>query len=104
MESLAAGTPVIASRLGAMAEICEDGQNGRLFEPGNADDLADKLRWVYDHPDRVRSMRPIARQTYESRYTMQPNCRVLIQAYESAQRTSRSAKGWAGERADCSAV
>lgn len=104
MESLAAGTPVIVSRLGAMAEICEEGQNGRLFEPGNAYDLADKLRWVYDHPDRVRSMRPIARHTYESRYTMQPNCRVLIQAYESAQCISRSAKGWTGERADCNAV
>ncbi len=94
MESFAAGTPVIASCLGAMAEICDDGHTGRLFEPGNAGDLAEKLRWVHDNPERVRSMRPLARQTYESKYTMQPNCRVLIQAYESAQRTSRGAKGW----------
>lgn len=102
MESFAAGTPVIASRLGAMAEVCDDGQTGRLFEPGNADDLADKLRWAHDNPDRLRSMRPIARQTYESKYTMQPNCQVLIQAYETAQRMSSSAKGWTAKRADCS--
>ncbi len=103
MESFAAGTPVIASRLGAMEEVCDDGQTGRLFEPGNANDLAEKLRWVHDNPDQLRAMRPIARQTYESKYTMRPNCRVLIQAYETAQRTSSSAKGWTGKRSDCPA-
>jgi glycosyltransferase involved in cell wall biosynthesis len=98
IESFAAGTPVIASRLGAMAEICEDTRTGLLFEPGNAADLAEKLRWVFDNPARVESMRPIARQTYESRYTMHENCRVLIQAYETAQRASRDAKRRSGSQ------
>jgi glycosyltransferase involved in cell wall biosynthesis len=89
---------VIASRLGAMAEICEDTRTGLLFEPGNAADLAEKLRWVFDNPARVESMRPIARQTYESRYTMHENCRVLIQAYETAQRASRDAKRRSGSQ------
>lgn len=102
MESFAAGTPVIASRLGAMAEICDDGQTGRLFEAGNASDLADKLRWAHDNPDRLRSMRPIARQMFESKYTMQPNCRVLIHAYETAQRRLSSVKDWTQKPSDCS--
>jgi glycosyltransferase involved in cell wall biosynthesis len=104
IESFAAGTPVIASRLGAMAEICEERQTGLLFESGNAADLADKLRWVLDNPARVESMRPIARHTYESRYTMHENCRVLIKAYESAQRVSQCAKGWAGKSSDQNAA
>lgn len=90
IESFAAGTPVIASRLGAMAEICDEKQTGLLFEPGNATDLADKLRWVFDNPSRVTAMRATARQVYEARYTMHENCRVLIQAYELAQRASRA--------------
>jgi glycosyltransferase involved in cell wall biosynthesis len=102
IESFAAGTPVIASRLGAMAEICDDHRTGFLFEPGNAADLADKLRWTFDHPDQVDSMRPHARQVYESRYTMRENCRVLIQAYECAQRASSHDKNWAGNRSGCS--
>lgn len=104
IESFAAGTPVIASRLGAMAEICDDMQTGLLFEPGNANDLGKKLRWVFDNPARVAQMRPIARQTYESRYTMHENCRVLIHAYETAQRASRNAKGWVGKPSGCSAA
>jgi glycosyltransferase involved in cell wall biosynthesis len=104
IESFAAGTPVIASRLGAMAEICDDMRTGLLFEPGNASDLGEKLRWVFDNPARIAQMRPIARQTYESRYTMHENCRVLIQAYETAQRASRNAKGWVEKRSDRNAA
>ena len=90
MESFAAGTPVIASRLGAMAEICEEMRTGRLFEAGNASDLAEKLRWVIDNPEPMTAMRATARETFERRFTMQENCRVLIQAYEQAQRASRT--------------
>lgn len=36
----AAGCPVVASNLGGMSEVIEDGINGRLFTPGNADELA----------------------------------------------------------------
>ncbi len=92
IESFAAGTPVIASRLGAMAEICHEPQTGLLFEPGNARDLAKKLRWVLDHPENVIAMRASARRTYEARFTMRENCRALILAYETAQRVARGAK------------
>jgi phosphatidyl-myo-inositol alpha-mannosyltransferase len=40
VESLAAGTPVVAARSGACPEIVDDPAIGRLFEPDAADDLA----------------------------------------------------------------
>lgn len=43
VESLAAGTPVVAARSGASPEIVTDPAVGRLFEPGDADDLARAL-------------------------------------------------------------
>ena len=104
MESFAAGTPVIASRLGAMAEICDDGKTGLLFESGNASDLAEKLRWAFDNPEQLASMRPIARQTFESRYTMQQNYRVLMNAYELARSTARGERTAAVDRTNCSAA
>ncbi len=104
MESFAAGTPVIASRLGAMAEICEDGQAGLPFETGNATDLADKLRWVFDHPAEAKAMRPIARQVFEARYTMPQNYRVLIDAYEAAKRASRGEQNGIGKGPGCTAA
>lgn len=84
VESFAMGTPVIASRLGAMAEIGDEVGTGMLFQAGDPDDLAEKLRWIVDNPARLDAMRHAARQTYEAKYTVHENCRVLIRAYESA--------------------
>lgn len=103
MESFAAGTPVIASRLGAMAEVCEEGRAGLLFESGNASDLADKLRWVFDHPVEAKAMRTIARQTFENKYTMPQNYRILIEAYQTARRASTQYQNAIEKRTSCSA-
>jgi glycosyltransferase involved in cell wall biosynthesis/SAM-dependent methyltransferase len=46
LESLASGVPVIAARIGGMTERIEDGKNGFLYEPGNARELAEKIRAV----------------------------------------------------------
>ncbi|QNI33070.1 glycosyltransferase family 4 protein [Alloacidobacterium dinghuense] len=96
MESFAAGTPVIASRLGAMAEVCEDGQAGMLFETGNAADLADKLRWVFDHPAEAKAMRSVARQVFEARYTMPQNYCELIDIYQAAERACKGEQNGRG--------
>jgi len=40
VEAMAAGTPVVASRTGAMPRIVEDGRNGRLVDVGDVDGLA----------------------------------------------------------------
>lgn len=48
VESLAAGTPVVAARSGACPEIVTDDRIGRLFEPGDAVDLARALGEAID--------------------------------------------------------
>lgn len=63
VEAFASGLPVIASRLGAMAELVGDGSTGLLFEPGNADDLAEKMACAEAHPvDLTRMGRPARRR------------------------------------------
>ena len=46
--------PFIGSRTGGMAEFIEDGVNGLLFEPGNVDQLAEKIKYVLDNPDKSK--------------------------------------------------
>lgn len=46
MEAMASGLPVVAANAVALPHLVHDGENGYLFEPGDADDLADKLRRV----------------------------------------------------------
>lgn len=42
-EYMAAGLPVVASRIGQLTELVQDGENGLLCSPGNSEALADAL-------------------------------------------------------------
>jgi glycosyltransferase involved in cell wall biosynthesis len=66
-EAMACGTPVLASRVGGVAELVVDGLTGWLLEPGDDAALAACLAFVFTHPDVVASMRPQARAMAESR-------------------------------------
>ena len=50
MEAMASGLPVVGADAVALPHLVSDGVNGYLFEPGNVDDLADKLRRVLTAP------------------------------------------------------
>ena len=84
VEAMACGLPVIASRLGAMAELVQDGDTGLLFEPGNAPALAGKLRWAAEHPDDMARMGRAARAVYEARYMAPRNLEQLLAIYQDA--------------------
>ncbi len=84
VEAFASGLPVIASRLGAMAELIADGQTGLLFDPGSAEDLAVKIKWAEANRDRMHEMGEAARAVYESRYTPEQNHSQLMGIYASA--------------------
>lgn len=56
-EAFAAGVPVVASRLGGMAELVSDGRNGLLFEPGNAADLRRCLLRLLEEPGLLAQLR-----------------------------------------------
>jgi len=84
VEAYAAGLPVIASRLGAMAELVQDGVTGLLAEPGDARDWAFKMRWALDHPAEMGRMGAAARARYEALYTPQRNLAQLLDIYEQA--------------------
>jgi glycosyltransferase involved in cell wall biosynthesis len=51
VEAMAAGTPVVASRAGAMPQIVEDDRNGRLVDVGDVDQLAGALGELLSSPD-----------------------------------------------------
>jgi glycosyltransferase involved in cell wall biosynthesis len=55
-EAMACGKPVIASRLGALPEAVRDGENGLLFEPGSADELASILRTLDADRDLLKAL------------------------------------------------
>lgn len=85
-EAFAAGTPVIASRLGAMEELVDEGQTGWLFKPGDANALIARVHELDKLPeDALAAMRRHARQEYERRFTPARNYARLIEIYEIAK-------------------
>lgn len=88
IEAFACGVPVIASRLGTMAEIVTEGKTGLLFNPGDTRDLAARMRWAHAHPDEMAAMGRTARQEYERRYTAASNLEQLLLIYERAIATA----------------
>lgn len=85
IESFAKGTPVIASNIGAIAELVDSGRVGLHFRPGDPEDLAAKVEWVLAHPSELAQMRREARIEFEAKYTAQKNYQRLIEIYTKTQ-------------------
>jgi glycosyltransferase involved in cell wall biosynthesis len=84
VESFARGTPVVAGRLGAMAELVKPNQTGWLFEPGQVDDLADILCRAITACNPGPHLRTAARQAYEAQFTAARNLQLLVGIYDRA--------------------
>ena len=84
VEAFAKGTPVVVSRLGAMAELVAEGRTGLCVEPGDAGQWAAAIgRLLADHEGLAR-MRRAARREYELRYTGEINYVKLLDIYRQA--------------------
>jgi glycosyltransferase involved in cell wall biosynthesis len=84
VEAFAAGTPVIAANIGAVAELVEHGRTGLEFRPGDPEDLVTQVEWAMSHPAELRRMRDEVRAEFEAKYTAERNYRALMEIYEAA--------------------
>lgn len=97
-EAFASGLPVVASRLGSLAEIVEDGITGLQFCPGDAGDLAAQVRRLAEGPAARKAMELRARQSYEEKYTPERNYQELSAIYGLVRKTlTGKAERGAGE-------
>lgn len=81
MEAYATGTPVIASRLGAMAELVVEGETGFLVEPGNAESIAQTVASAIADRDRLQQLGYQARKHYEQNFTPKIAYAQLMEIY-----------------------
>lgn len=84
LESMIQSKPVIASRIGGLPEIVEDGVTGLLFEPGNAKDLSEKIRYLWGRPELCRKMGQRGREKALREYSPEKYYERLMAVYEKA--------------------
>ena len=61
-EAMVFGKPVLCSNGAASCELIVSGENGYIFEPSSAKELADKMKIFIDNPDLIESMGESSRQ------------------------------------------
>jgi len=89
-EAMSHGVPVIASRIGALPKIVEDGVTGLLFEPGNVGGLAEMMVRIWEDSELCQRLGAAARQKAVREYAPETYCQNLLSAYREALRFSSS--------------
>lgn len=83
MESMACGTPVIASDNGGTSEIVRDGFNGYLIPCGDDEELADKIMFLKNNQDIMKVLGMNARGTIASEFTIEKMVVSYVNIYHS---------------------
>ncbi|MBL7856325.1 MAG: glycosyltransferase family 4 protein [Cyclobacteriaceae bacterium] len=83
LESMACGTPVIASRLPAVEEIIGHEQDGILCRAGRPAELARTIRVAIDYPEHTAGLGAQAQQKIQEHFTWEKAQQRLQQVYDS---------------------
>lgn len=85
LESFASATPVVASKIGGLPEIVEDGYNGRLFRPGDPEELRNILMVLIEDREELKKLQDGAIKSAR-RYHVDKHAEKLKGIYEELAR------------------
>jgi glycosyltransferase involved in cell wall biosynthesis len=92
LEAMASRCPIVATKVGAIAETLRDGLDAWLVPPGDATALTRAMDAVLEDPARARQRAESAYRRFESQYSREVMGRRYLEIYDAAWR----AHGWAG--------
>ncbi len=78
LEAMAAGIPVLFTDRGCLRDTVPDGEAGLEVPIGDPHQLADRLLWLLDHPEKMTVMGACARERYETLYTKERHIERMI--------------------------
>ncbi len=91
LEAMDAARPVVATRVGGLPEVVEEGRTGLLVDPGSPAALAAALRDVLGSPDLGRTLGEAGRRRVEAHFRAAPMARRVESIYEEALHARRAA-------------
>ena len=98
MEAMAAGLPVIATRVGALREEVEHGVNGLVIPPRDAQAIAEAARMLTQDAAKRRAMSAASREMAEQRFDAKRNYNAILALMKQCAAGTRNAGGTAGAK------
>ena len=84
------GVPAVGSDIATIANIIHDAENGLLFKKGDSADLAAKIRFMLENPEKRRAFGNKAGETYRAMYQYETMIADYVAFYEAAMGNSRA--------------
>jgi glycosyltransferase involved in cell wall biosynthesis len=78
-EYMALARPIVASRLGQLGDVLEDGVTARLVTPGDVEELANAVMEILQSPDRGRALGRAARREVARSHTWEQRGRAILE-------------------------
>ena len=78
LEAFSYGRPVIATDIGSLSDVVDNGVDGLLFERKNSKQIADCIRMIYDNPDLFAQMSKNARKKCQELFSPQAHWQRFI--------------------------
>jgi glycosyltransferase involved in cell wall biosynthesis len=82
LEAMSCCTPVVAHRLGGLVETVVDGETGFLVEPGNLDDLADKISFLLLNSEERLRMGCKGRRRVKEKFDIKDTFKSYLEMYK----------------------
>jgi len=84
IEAMAAGKPIVATRIGAIPEIVDDGETGLLYNPGDTQHAVMQLSGLYHNVERCRQLGSAGQSKVMERFTPEVTYEGLLKAIRLA--------------------
>jgi len=89
LEALSCATTVIGFNVGGLPEMIIPGETGLLAQTGDIRDLAHKIAWVIENPEKCLAIRNNARKHIEKKYSLETEARLYLALYKRILKTEK---------------
>jgi glycosyltransferase involved in cell wall biosynthesis len=98
IEAMAAGKPVVASKIAPLTEIVIDGQTGILAEPDDPEAFADAITWLLMHPEEAQRMGRRGQERVQDHFLAESMVIETMSLYETVLSQRIRREGTDGKR------
>lgn len=81
-EYLFTGNPVVVTRVGEIDHFLKDRESCVFAQPDNAEDFAEKLNWVLEHPEESVAIGAAGKKVAEENFSVLSQCKVALDFFE----------------------